>query len=142
MVVVLCGPPGAGMSDAARASGLVVLDRDDPWWHGEAEFADAMRSLAGDRAARAVVVRAGATSSARAKASALCGATHVFVLTAPMHELRRRLAGRGRAGMARAMAGVEGWLKAFERSDGVLDFPGWDRIAEASVGMGSTSREW
>lgn len=141
VVVLLCGPPGAGKTTAARASGLHVYDRDDPHWPGEREFTAAIGQLATDRTARAVVIRTAATASARAKAAALVGATHVYVLTAPQDELMRRVAHRGRADRVRTVAGIRRWLEDFDRADGVQDFPGWP-VALASAQLGVTSTDW
>ena len=65
LVVLLFGPAGAGKTTAARSSGLTVFDRDDEKWSGERQFTQALRRLALDPSARAVVIRSGATSSAR-----------------------------------------------------------------------------
>lgn len=123
--MLLCGPPGAGKSTAALASGLQVFDRDEPRWSSEREFTAALEELAGDRGARAVVIRSGASSSARAKAARLIEATHVFVILAPRGVLLDRVRQRGRADRVRTLAGVDRWLGRFDRDDGVRDFPGW-----------------
>jgi len=142
LVVVLCGPPGAGKTTATRSSGLQVFDRDDPQWSGEADFRRALAELAQDRTARAVVIRSGATSSARAKAAQLVNATHVFVLLADEAELKRRVRARGRADLVTGIASVPRWLASFDRLDGVLDFPGWDSLASVDLSVGTRSREW
>lgn len=142
LVVVLCGPPGAGKTTAARSSGLEVFDRDDPQWSGESDFRQALAELARDRTARAVVIRSGATSSARAKAAQLVNATHVFVLLADEAELKRRVRARGRADLVTGIASVPRWLTSFDRIDGVSDFPGWDSLAPVDLSVGIRSREW
>lgn len=154
VVVILCGPPGSGKTTAARASGLEVYDRDDPHWQGEAHFRAAISQLAHRPDAHAVVIRSGATSSARAAAARLTGATHTYLLTAPRDELRARIAGRGRHDTAGATRGVDTWLKQYDRDDAVPDFPDWPTIWQttgnansstpAALGAGpiATSREW
>lgn len=142
LVVVLCGPPGAGKTTAARESGLEVFDRDDPQWSGEGEFRRALHEVGRDRTARAVVIRSGATSSARAKAAQLVDATHVFVLLASEVELKRRVRARGRADLVTGIASVPRWLDSFDRTDGVPDFPGWDSLSPVDLSVGTRSREW
>lgn len=138
-VVLLCGPPGAGKTTEARRSGLTVFDRDDPEWLSEKHFTAALRKLADDPAARAVVIRSGATSSARKRSARLVGATDVFMLTAPRDELVRRVHERGR-NVQREQAGVQQWQDSHDDHDGVRRFPGWAAIF--GEGLGQTSRSW
>lgn len=138
-VVLLCGPPGAGKTTEARRSGLTVFDRDDPDWLSEKHFTAALRKLADDPAARAVVIRSGATSSARKRAAQMVGATDVFMMTAPRDELERRVRERGR-NVQREQAGVKQWLDSFDDRDGVRRFPGWPAVF--GEGLGQTSRRW
>lgn len=128
MVVILCGPAGAGKTTAARASGLTVYDRDDPEWHSEKQFTAKLAELALDPHARAVVIRSGATSSARAKAARLVGATHVYLLTEEPTELTRRVRQRNRADKVQGMTSIRSWFDKFDRADNVPDFPGWPAV--------------
>jgi hypothetical protein len=137
LVVLLCGPPGAGKTTAARASGLQVYDRDDPQWHGEAQFRAALRHLGAQRTAQAVVIRAGASSSARRSAAQLMGATHTYLMTEPIAELKRRLVERRRDDWRGTILGVDRWHEQHDRDDSVMDFPGWD-----SVSLGTKPIEW
>lgn len=139
-VVILCGPPGAGKTTAARQSGLTVYDRDDPHWQGERHFTDELLKLAADPHARAVVIRSGATSYARARAAELVKATHVMVMMADKHELVARIRRRGRPDAVRTIAGVDTWLQRFERQDRVKDFTGWAAIQEPDLGV--SSEDW
>lgn len=139
MVVLLCGPPGSGKSTEARRSGLTVYDRDDPEWISERHFTDALQRLASNTAARAVVIRSAATSSARRRAARMIGATDKFLLTAPRDELMRRVRERSRD-VVREQAGVKSWLESFDDADGVRGFPGWPAVF--GEGIGSTSRQW
>jgi hypothetical protein len=138
LVILLCGPPGAGKTTAARASGLPVFDRDDPQWASEAQFRAVLRKLAAQPGAQAVVIRAGASSSARRSAAQLTGATHTYLITAPRDELKRRLIERRRDDWRGTLLGVDRWHEQHDRDDGVLDFPGWDAI---SLG-GATREAW
>lgn len=116
-VVLICGPPGSGKTTWAKASGLRVYDRDDPQWTSERQFRAAIARLATDPHARAVVIRAGASSSARARAAGLIGATETIVLAVPADEAKRRVAGRGTRAtisMRTQMASVDTWWQRYE----------------------------
>jgi shikimate kinase len=141
-VVVLCGPPGAGKTTAAHASGLTVYDRDDERWTGEKMFRRALAGLRSDRAARAVVIRSGATSSARASACRLVAATHCFLLAEDETTLRERVRDRRRADFVQGNAAVRTWFEAFDAEDGVEIFPGWDFLDRTTLPLGATSRRW
>ncbi|NUR09343.1 MAG: hypothetical protein HOQ45_20360 [Nocardioidaceae bacterium] len=133
LVVLLCGPPGAGKTTAAQASGLTVYDRDDPHWTGERQFTTALAALGHDPHARAVVIRSGATSSARAKAAQLVLATHVYLLTEDATVLGHRVARRGRADKQATLAAIGTWFDQHDRDDDVPDFPGWDAVGVHST---------
>lgn len=136
LVVLLCGPAGAGKTTTARASGLTVYDRDDPQWTGERHFLAVLRRLGRDPDARAVVIRAGASSSARAKAAALIQATHVYLLTASPAELGHRVAHRARADTRHGLASIRTWWERHDIADGVADWPGWDMLGPANYRPG------
>lgn len=139
-VVILCGPPGAGKTTAAVQSGLAIYDRDDPHWHSEKHFTNALALIAADPNAQAVVIRSGATSSARARAAAMVNATHVFLMVADQRELVSRIRKRDRNDAVQTIAGVTKWFKQHDRRDGVPTFRGWDQITEPD--LGSFSEDW
>lgn len=141
-VVLLCGPPGAGKSTAAAASGLAVFDRDHPQWESEAQFRRALGALGQRRGAQAVVIRAGATSSARAKAAALIDATHTFVLLAPLPVLEQRIRARARIDKVTTLIAARTWLERFDRLDNVAEFPGWGALSAELTDPGVTSTSW
>lgn len=120
LVVLLCGPPGAGKTTTAAQSGLTVYDRDDPQWASEREFTAALTALAHDPAARAVVLRSAASSSARAKAAALCRPTHTYLLLPPtVRHAEQRIAHRDGQARATTLAALHDWYARHDRHDGV-----------------------
>jgi hypothetical protein len=141
LVVILCGPAGAGKTTAARASGLEVFDRDDPEWSSERQFTAALATLAINPTARAVVIRSGATSSARERARRLTAATHAYLLTEPLPELERRVRERDRTDKVAGLQSLRSWFERRDRDDGVPDFPGWPAVF-AGVTPLSTSEAW
>lgn len=149
LVVILCGPPGAGKTTAAQASGLTVYDRDDPQWPNEPAFRTAISTLAHQTNARAVVIRSGATSTARAKAATLTAATHIYLLTATQAELQHRITARHRGDTRTASAGLRDWLTNHDLNDHIPPFPGWPNIGPPNLlpgqpltTLGEPSRHW
>lgn len=141
-VVLLCGPAGAGKTTAARESGLEVFDRDDAHWESERHFRAALRNLAADSTARAVVIRAGATSAARAQAAAMIRATHTFMVVQDRQECARRIQRRGRSDVVGTLSSLKKWFSTHDRDDGVRDFPGWGALDVGVLDLGSPSRDW
>lgn len=124
-VVILCGPPGAGKTTAARASRLPVYDRDDPQWPDEATFVAALSALRDSPDAQAVVIRAAPTSSARAKWATLTDATATYLVTLDPNECARRVRSRGRHDARVSLAAILAWFDKHDAEDGAPPFPGW-----------------
>ena len=137
-MVLVCGPPGAGKTTLARSLGLEVYDLDDPKW-GDSErlFRNHLRRLATDPSAHAVVIRAGATLTARAAAQALILATETTVVETPVDECIRRVVKRNRPRppMNMQIAAVRRWWDRYEPGT-----PDTGRIPTPS--LGETSRDW
>lgn len=142
VVVLLCGPPGAGKTTIAQASGLEVFDRDDSRWTSEREFVAAIRRLRADSSARAVVIRAGASSSARARWCREVGATHCFMVMVPPDECVRRVRARRREDFRAGVMSVPAWFSRFDDADGVQLFPGWGVLDDWALPVGRASRRW
>lgn len=133
-VVLVCGPPGAGKTTLAKSLGLKVYDIDDPQWaNDETRFKAALEHLNRDLDAQAVVIRSGATRSARAKASALIGATETTVVTTPEAECIKRVVERNRPRppIKVQIAAVKSWWAKYEPATE-------ERVHTAGV----TIREW
>jgi hypothetical protein len=120
-VVLICGPPGAGKTTKAKRleadDGLQVFDLDDPEWGGsQKNFNAALRQIGTDPAARAVVIRAGATLSARQKAADMVGATTVEVLAVDAETCRKRIVERKRErpSLRTQIAAVRFWWQNYE----------------------------
>ncbi|MGO2362548.1 MAG: hypothetical protein ACTH6N_15655 [Brachybacterium tyrofermentans] len=129
-VVLLCGPPGAGKTTAARASGFEVFDRDDAAWTTESQFQAALEELGQRHHVEAVVIRAGATSSARRRWADLVRATHVFLVLEPPEVAAARVRARGRDDMVRTLAGIKRWWSAFDHDDHAPRFSSWELLNE------------
>ena len=139
MVVLLCGPSGAGKTTAARGSGLKVYDFDDPEWVTHPQFLAAIAALAKQPDARAVVIRAAPTSAARAELAKMMRATHTYLIVEDHDTLVSRIRHRGRADAVGTIAGLDSWFARHERWDGVAEFPGWPTVMGDQLDLGLMS---
>ncbi|MFR1472711.1 MAG: HNH endonuclease [Actinomyces urogenitalis] len=121
MVILLCGPPGSGKTTRATQlageHGLDVYDLDDPQWQGRTgALTSALSRIGDDPHARAVVIRAGATRTARARARLLIRPTAVQVLAVDADTCKRRVIerGRDRPPIRQQLAAVASWWQAYE----------------------------
>ena len=130
-VVLIFGPPGAGKTTLANQLGLDVYDRDDPIWNNdEAKFRTALAAIGRDPNAQAVVIRTGATRSAREWATTLCHATETQILAVPADICRERIRQRRRGDIKASIRGVQTWWDQYEPDE------------PAKVVQGATSRVW
>jgi len=122
VVVLLCGAPGSGKSTLARELAaerrLSIYDLDDPQWQGsETAFRRAIRSLALDQHARAVVIRSGARARSRDHWAAMSGATHAIVLDTPATLCRLRIIERDRRyphTITQQLAALSQWYRNYQ----------------------------
>lgn len=134
-VVLVCGPPGAGKTTLAKSLGLQVYDIDDPQWgNDETRFKAALEHLNRDLDAQAVVIRSGATRTARAKAAALISATETTVITTPEAECIKRVVARNRPRppIKVQIAAVKSWWAKYEP----------DTLGPMTTAPGITIRDW
>lgn len=132
-VVLLCGPPGAGKTTKAHELGLPVYDIDDEkWGASERVFRGALQILGGTPDAQAVVIRSGATRSARGKAAIMIGATELQVLDTKADVCIERVISRNRPRppLHVQIAAVRSWWEKYEPD------------LEMAPDIGHTSRRW
>lgn len=136
MVVILCGPPGAGKTTIANANtlGLEVYDTDDPRWRSEQDFTKAIARLRTNPSARAVVIRSAPTSTARTRWRTLVGATHCHIIATEQQECAARIRSRARRDrVPNELVALRKWWTRHERIDHVRDWPGWDKLGPGSA---------
>lgn len=139
-VVMVCGAPGAGKTtyarDLAQRDGLTVYDLDDPHWHGsDALLRAELVKVREDTSARAVVIRTGATLTARQKAATMMGATDCIVLDTPLDVCLARIRERDRTTppVRVQINGARQWWATYEPGEVKLSFANLRRRRSGSL---------
>ena len=118
LVLLVCGPMGAGKTTYAHSTGLPVFDLDDEHWQGNEEaFRRALRQLGADPAAHAVVIRSGARIASRRMWARTIDATDPPTMLVPPKEVaiaRVIERNRPRPSMRRQIAAVHAWYARYE----------------------------
>jgi hypothetical protein len=112
-----------------------VFDRDDEPWRslGEGPFRRALDRLAFGQV-RAVAIRAGASSSARARSLSQMQATHGFLLLPPPAVCHERVKLRGRSDVQMSHRAIVKWWSNFDHDDLLPEWPGsWDEVEAPNV---------
>ena len=139
-VVLIFGPAGAGKTTLAHAiaeaEGLTVYDRDDPKWSGEREFRKALERVGRNRRARAVIIRSGASRSARGKSIALVDPTEVRLIATPLPECIRNVRSRGR-NIRKDAAAAKTWWRTYEPGEPIMPPPKKPRLSPTQRGYGT-----
>lgn len=149
-VILLFGPAGAGKTTTARTAppDFTIYDRDDPPWrhHTERHFRHAIAQLAHNPQAKAIIIRAGATSTARAAATRLTAATHTYLIKPSKATCHQRAGHRKRHDVHTNHASIETWFARFDHDDGCPPWPGWAAIlggeAALTTAAGADRHSW